>query len=29
VRIPGLLSGLETIAGRVIAAPPVLAAAGE
>lgn len=29
VRIPGLLSGLESIAERVVAAPPVLAAAGE
>jgi hypothetical protein len=29
VRIPGLLSGLDSIAGRVSAAPPVLAAAGE
>jgi len=29
VRIPGLLSGLDSIAGRVTAAPPILAAAGE
>ncbi len=29
VRIPGLLSGLETIAERVTAATPVFAAAGE
>jgi hypothetical protein len=29
VRIPGLLSGLDSIAGRVSAAPPIFAAAGE